>query len=73
MNPEDFLEAVEAGQKITPTDKSYKAYVADTKKFYFQHLNEEQMTKFIELYNQKKFNFEYPGHFYVTPYFCQTA
>lgn len=131
IKPEDFLKAVEDGLKITPTDKSYKAYIdfpptgvervmgsawskeqpyiggwieatpevcakfnyepwgqdskfhdgekhwvttgvdsVITKKFYFQHLSEDQRAEFVELYNAKKFNFAFPGHFYVMPFFC---
>lgn len=39
-------------------------------KFYFQHLDEAGMNRFIELYNAKKIKLAYPGYFYVRPYFC---
>ncbi len=39
-------------------------------KFYFQHLNDEQKKRFIELLNDKKIKFQ-GGGFYVMPYFCQ--
>lgn len=42
--------------------------VGDTK-FYFQHLSPEQQ-RFIELYNERRMRIGYPGHFYVTPFFC---
>lgn len=38
-------------------------------KFYFMHLCEESMKKFVALLNEKKINIGYPGYFYVTPYF----
>ena len=38
-------------------------------KFYFQHLSNDQMLRFIELLNDKKLKLNYPGHFYVTPFF----
>lgn len=38
-------------------------------KFYFRHLSEQQMRRFIELYNEKKIKLEYPGRFYVRPFF----
>jgi hypothetical protein len=41
----------------------------DETKFYFQHLSPEQKTRFIELYNAKKMNISYPGHFYRLPFF----
>lgn len=72
-----FFEAVEAGLEVTPTDKSYKAYVrgapggSSTGKFYFQHLSEEGRTKFVELVNSKAMKLATPGHFYTTPFFCR--
>lgn len=44
-----------------------------TAKFYFQHLSVEQQHEFIQLYNDKRMNIGYPGHFYVLPYFCGRA
>lgn len=38
-------------------------------KFYFQHLNEPQMKRFVELINEKKLNIGEPGYFYRIPYF----
>jgi hypothetical protein len=40
-------------------------------KFYFQHLSEAEMRRFIELHNAHKIKMGYPGHFYVRPYFCR--
>lgn len=70
MSPDDFLDAVRKGVEITPTDKSYKAYVPGTGKFYFQHLSPEQRETFIELYNDKTMKLGYPGHFYTRPFFA---
>ncbi len=39
-------------------------------KFYFQHLSEAERDRFIELHNAGKLNLGFPGHFYVTPFFC---
>lgn len=129
MSPDQFFAAVDAGAQITPTDKSYKAYVtvptenpgemeittsANGKggglppdgegwilatpevcerykwskwsdgplwvkpsprpatreaKFYFQHLDDAGMNRFIELLNAKTMKLAYPGHFYSRPYF----
>jgi hypothetical protein len=38
-------------------------------KFYFQHLSQEQRTRFIELLNARKLTLGYPGGFYILPYF----
>lgn len=43
----------------------------DQGKFYFQHLSDEQMRRFIELHNEKRLHIGYPGHFYVLPFFCK--
>ena len=42
-------------------------------KFYYQHLSQEQRTEFLELHNSGAMRLSYPGHFYVRPYFAQTA
>lgn len=39
-------------------------------KFYYQHLNEAQMLRFIELLNTRQMKIGLPGHFYVRPFFC---
>lgn len=66
-----FLEAIEAGEKLGPTDKTYKVYVSwkGRIKFYFQHLSPEGRARFIALLNEKKLNIGVPGHFYVLPFF----
>jgi hypothetical protein len=71
LNPDEFMKQAEAGVKLGPTDKNYKVYVNEHTKFYFQHLTDEQMQKFVELMNAKKLNIGYPGHFYVLPYFMK--
>lgn len=40
-------------------------------KFYFQHLNEQQKSRFLELLNTQKLKYGHPGHFYILPYFLQ--
>jgi hypothetical protein len=71
---------------LGPTDKSYKIYVSPKEgveltpprahllpkhaKFYFQHLSKEQQDRFIAVHNEKRMSIDYPGHFYVTPFFA---
>ena len=38
-------------------------------KFYFQHLDQAQRERFIELYNDGTMQLGYPGHFYTRPFF----
>lgn len=38
-------------------------------KFYFQHLNEEQMQRFVELFNERKIKMHGGYEFYVMPFF----
>lgn len=45
----------------------------DHGKFYFMHLSEEQMRRFVDLYNAKTMKIGYPGHFYALPYFMKAA
>jgi hypothetical protein len=42
-------------------------------KFYFDHLSEEQMKRFVELLNGKKLKLDYPGHFYRLPFFIKAG
>ena len=42
-------------------------------KFYFPHLSQEQMRKFVDLFNAGKINIGIPGQFYVFPYFMRRA
>jgi len=83
MHPEDLLNLLANGCSISPTDKNYKIYVSPgvvaqsrrEGKFYFQHFNEAQMVRFIELYNTKPrpFIIGYPGDFYVLPFFVRKS
>jgi hypothetical protein len=45
----------------------------DESKFYFQHLSEKQMSRFIELYNEKNIRLSVPGHFYTMPFFMRAT
>lgn len=73
LNPDTFMVELENGAMIVPTDKNYKAYLklqnGSEAKFYYAHLSVEQKIHFIELYNEHKFGIDYPGYFYVNPFF----
>lgn len=71
MHPDAFMLRVAAGDAVTPTDKNYKAYINDSNKFYYLHLSKEQRLKFIDLHNDKTLKLEYPGYFYVNPFFMR--
>lgn len=73
VSQEQFLKFVEDGGEVEPTDKNYKAYCrgVGSGKFYFQHLDEAGIEKFIQLHNSKTMKFAYPGYFYVRPYFVK--
>lgn len=75
LYPDTFLRLVESGCVVVPTDKNYEAYirmdVGGQHKFYFDHLSTEQKVEFVELLNQKKVKFDYPGYFYRTPFFIR--
>jgi hypothetical protein len=74
-NPDLFMSMCEAGVKLGATDKSYKVYIEGAKfrKFYFMHLSEEQMRRFVDLYNEKpsKIDVDDGRGFYVMPFFMQ--
>lgn len=42
-------------------------------KFYFEHLSDEQRTRFLELLNAGRIALEYPGYFYRLPFFLTRA
>lgn len=75
MKPDVVFALLEAGAEITPTDKSYKAYLKNPKKdngfgkIYFQHFDVEQKMRFVEMLNAGTMNIGYPGRFYVLPFF----
>ena len=72
LHPQVFLDLVEKGAELIPTDKNYKAYLrykGEMPKFYFQHLSKEDINIYIELAEKRKINFGYPGFFYKKPYF----
>lgn len=71
LHPDDLMAYIKSGKSITPTDKTYKIYLEDHQKFYFQHLDNNQMYEFINLYNDRKINIGYPGYFYVVPFFME--
>lgn len=76
-NPEAVMQWLEdQAISLTPTDKNYKVYlnarVPGLKvplKFYFQHFSVMQKERFVALYNDRHLKLEYPGHFYVFPFF----
>lgn len=72
MSEEEFFRRADAGETITPTDKSYKVYVGHTGKFYFQHLSENGRQMFVDYVNAGKFKLSVPGYFYTRPYFVKT-
>jgi hypothetical protein len=53
-----------------PTQWVWTTRQINTTKFYFQHLNAEQRKRFIELHNAELLRLDFPGHFYVPPFFC---
>lgn len=56
-----------AGRFMCTTDER------DEAKFYFQHLTEDQMKRFVELLNEKKLKIGEPGYFYQQPYFIASG
>lgn len=46
----------------------YETRETDSAKFYFQHLSEAQMRRFVELLNERKLKID-GGGFYVRPFF----
>jgi hypothetical protein len=71
IKPEEVFAAIDNGEELIPTDKDYKLYVEPGhRKFYFQHLSEEERKRFVDAMNEKRINYAYPGHFYRLPFFA---
>ena len=68
ISPDEVFKAIDDEVNLSPTDKDYKVYVGG-RKFYFQHFNEAERDRFVKLLNAGKIKFEYPGRFYVLPFF----
>ncbi|MEA3042986.1 MAG: hypothetical protein QOH47_824 [Sphingomonadales bacterium] len=77
LHPDDFMEQVEAGAELIPTDKRYKVYIRSAErgqqKFYFEHLDNAQRDRFLELLNAAGLKLALPGFFYVLPFFIGPA
>ena len=71
ISPAALFEAIDAGEELGPTDKSYKVYVGRGRKFYFQHFSDENKALFIALFNEGKVKIREPGYFYVLPFFVK--
>lgn len=76
MSPSRFFELAESGAEVIPTDKNYKAYVRSERgqsKVYFQHFDDADKGRFIDLLNAKRMTLATPGYFYTSPFFCRPA
>lgn len=73
LRPSLFLQYAREGQRVIPTDKTYKVYIRDVnqQKCYFQHFSEEEKREFINLVNEGELKMAVPGYFYVLPFFCK--
>lgn len=75
LTGDKFMELIKGGAVVGSTDKNYKVYVYHPDyphaKFYFQHLSNEQMLEFVEMYNAKTIKFDGGEGLYVLPFFCK--
>lgn len=74
VSPEDDPLLLENGWR----DHSHYTWIRTLKrgshresKFYFEHLSDEQKTRFVELLNEGKLSLRAPGYFYRLPFFIQ--
>lgn len=73
VHPDVAIELIEKGFQLIPTDKNYKIYLESEEgrlKAYFHDWEDTHKNRLIELVNEKKVNFSYPGYFYNLPFFC---
>jgi hypothetical protein len=78
LHPDTFMDLVRGGWVVGPTDKTYKAYLAQPgsdgagseAKFYYQHLSEAQRREFVDLLAAGQMKVA-RGGFYVLPFFIR--
>lgn len=69
---DEVLRRLSKGDLLTPTDKSYKAYIGENhEKFYFDEWTITQQDQFIDLVDSGKVNIAHPGHLFITPFFMR--
>lgn len=67
-----YLAEVLQGEPILATPEGPMPAVANRRaKFYFQHLDEAQMRRFVDLYNTNVMRIGLPGYFEVLPFFMK--
>lgn len=78
LNPDKVMELIEANQvEVGPTNMNHKIYLRGPglqegqATVYFQHFNDEQQKRLIELLNKKTAKIDSPGYFYTLPYFVE--
>lgn len=73
LSGEEALRRIAAHEQVGPTDKNYKLYIGASGKLYFDHLDQAQKNRFVELANDGTMKIGYPGRFYVKPYFVEAV
>lgn len=63
----------EGFQGENPSEWNWTLKDVDYGKFYFQHLSDEQMKKFVELLNRKEVKFNLVRGFTVLPFFISSS
>ena len=74
-HPDDFMDAINNHKTVLgTTDKNYKVYVTNLPsiKFYFHHLSDEQMKRFVDIYNSQQIKYSLDIPFYVLPFFMRS-
>lgn len=73
LSPDELFERIEQEHELIPTDKNYKVYIragGHQRKFYFQHLSDDEQQRFLDLLNARTLHIAYPGYFYRLPFFA---
>ncbi len=74
LTPAEALKRIEEGTEVIPTDKNYKAYIGSAyDKVYFDEFSDQEKQRLIDLCNEHRVHFGYPGYFYVLPFFMRLA
>lgn len=64
-----LTQAVEGAKRVAAPGEPLPSARSGRAKFYYQHFSEEQMRRFVDLYNDGTMRLAHPGYFYQMPFF----
>ena len=72
LHPDDFLDQLADGVTYTPGTSATQAKIGDAT-FLYQHMDSEQMARFMDIMDSGKIVFGYPGYMPRRPFFMEAG